>query len=81
MELLENFRVELGTDGDEISETFDNGITKTKLRASDLIELKQKEMDFLKFVQRRKSRVTAKEETLFSKNLEKVTTIDDDFKV
>merc|ERR1712051_42614 len=36
--------------------------------------------DFLKFVQRRKSRVPAKEETLFSKNLEKVTTIDDDFK-
>ena len=81
MELLENFKVELGKDGDEIYETFDNGITKTKLRASDLIELKQKEMDFLKFVQRRKSRVTAKEETLFSKNLEKVTTIDDNFKV
>merc|ERR1719203_404342 len=80
MELLENFKVELGKDGDEIYETFDNGITKTKLRASDLIELKQKEMDVLKFVQRRKSRVPAKEETLFSKNLEKVTTIDDNFK-
>ena len=81
MELLENFHVELGKDGDEIYETFDNGITKTKLRASDLKELKQKEMDFLEFVQRRKSRVPAKQEQLFSKQIEKVTTIDDDFKV
>ena len=81
MELLENFKVELGKDGDEIYETFDNGITKTKLRASDLKELKQKEMDFLEFVQRRKSRVPAKQEQLFSKKIEKVTTIDDDFKV
>ena len=81
MELLENFHVELGKDGDEIYETFDNGITKTKLRASDLKELKQKEMDFLEFVQRRKSRVPAKQEQLFSKKIEKVTTIDDDFKV
>ena len=81
MELLENFHVELGKDGDEIYEIFDNGITKTKLRASDLKELKQKEMDFLEFVQRRKSRVPAKQEQLFSKKIEKVTTIDDDFKV
>jgi hypothetical protein len=81
MELLENFHIELGKDGDEIYETFDNGITKTKLRASDLKELKQKEMDFLEFVQSRKSRVAAKEGPLFSKSLEKVTTIDDDFKV
>ena len=80
MELLENFKVELGKDGDEIYETFDNGITKTKLRASDLKELKQKEMDFLEYVHTRKS-VPAKEEPLFSKNLEKVTTIDDNFKV
>ena len=42
MELLENFKVELGKDGDEIYETFDNGITKTKLRASDLIESSRK---------------------------------------
>ena len=81
MELLENFHIELGKDGDEIYETFDNGITKTKLRAGDLKELKQKEMDFLEFVQSRKSRVPAKEDPLFSKSLEKVTTIDDDFKV
>jgi len=80
MELLENFHIELGKDGDEIYETFDNGITKTKLRASDLKELKQKEIDFLEFVQSRKSKVSAKEEPLFSKSLEKVTTIDDDFK-
>jgi hypothetical protein len=80
MELLENFHVELGKDGDEIYETFDNGITKTKLRANDLKELKQKEMDFLEFVQSRKSRVPAKQEQLFSKKIEKVTTIDDDFK-
>merc|ERR1719203_80018 len=80
MELLENFKVELGKDGDEIYETFDNGITKTKLRASDLKELKQKEMDFLEYVHTRKSRVPAKEEPLFSKNLEKVTTIDENFK-
>jgi len=80
MELLENFHIELGKDGDEIYEIFDNGITKTKLRATDLKELKQKEMEFLEFVQSRKSRVLAKEEPLFSKSLEKVTTIDDDFK-
>ena len=81
MELLENFHIELGKDGDEIYETFDNGITKTKLRASDLKELKQKEMDFLEFVRSRKSKVPATQEQLFSKKIEKVTTIDDDFKV
>ena len=81
MDLLENYQIELGKDGSEIYESFDDGKTKTTLEANDLKELKLKEMNFLETVQSKKSGFSAKKEPLFSKSLEKVTSIDDDFKV
>ena len=80
-ELLENFHIDIGKDGKEIYETFDNGKSKTRFSATDLKELKKKEMEFLQTVQNKKSRVSIKKEPLFSKELDTATSIDDDYKV
>ena len=80
-ELLENFQIDIGKDGKEIYETFDNGKSKTRLSATDIKELKKKEMEFLQTVQNKKSRVSIKKEPLFSKELDTATSIDDDYKV
>ena len=69
-DLLENFHIDIGKDGKEIYETFDNGKSKTRLSATDLKELKKKEMEFLQTVQDKKSRVAIKKEPLFSKELQ-----------
>ena len=81
MELLENFHIDIGKDGKEIYETFDNGKSKTRFSATDLKELKKKEMEFLQNVQDTKSRVDIKKEPLFSKELDAATSIEDNYKV
>lgn len=60
LEILDHYKIEIGKDGSDFFETFDNGITKTRLRGENLADLKQKEGEFFQDLKEKKTRMEAR---------------------
>ena len=78
LDILENYKIEIGKDDKELYEAFDNGITKTRLRAKTLKELKLKENEFVEVIKEKRAQIVAKKDPY--EGISQVNSFDDDFK-